>query len=89
MNAVETKLHNDLFKLQAVGFLLGLERSPDSDKKHLSHIYRGSMQDVGEPMCPKGYNRGKEGFSIWRNNIGLGICRNCLKRAAKEYSLTQ
>ena len=88
MKEIEAKLHNDLFKMEAKGFLLGLERSPGSENRHMSHIYRGDFGDVGEPLCPKGYNRGKDGFSIWRNNIGKGICRMCLKNAAKEYRPT-
>lgn len=87
METNELKLHNDLFRCEAKGFVLGLNRIPDPKCNKLSsHIYRGTFTDPKEPMCPRGYNRGKEGYSIWRNNIGKGICRTCLKNAAKEYS---
>lgn len=78
-----SKLYNQLFKMEADGFILGLERSPFSENKHKSHIYRGTFSDPGEPLCPLGYNRGKDGYSIWRNNIGLGICRRCLLNATR------
>jgi hypothetical protein len=86
MNAIETKLHNDLLKNEAAGFILGLNRIPEPECLRLSsHIYRGTFNEVGDPMCPRGWNRGEDGYSIWRNNIGKGICRTCLKAAAKEY----
>lgn len=84
MTSIETKLHNQLFKNEAEGFILGLERSYNSENKHVSHIYQGTFSEPGAPMCPKGYNRGTDGYSIWRNNIGLGICRRCLKAAAQS-----
>ena len=85
MNHLEAKLHNDLFSLKCNGYILGLERSPNSENKHVSHIYRGTFQEPLEPLCPKGYNRDKDGYSIWRNDIGLGICRVCLKNLIKEW----
>lgn len=85
MSDATVRLHNDLFKMEAEGFIIGLERSPGAENKKVSHIYRGTFSEPGEPMCPLGYNRGKDSYSIWRNNIGLGICRRCLKNAAKQY----
>ena len=35
-------------------------------------------------MCRRGWNRGKFGYSIWRNVIGYkGLCKICLRRANK------
>lgn len=69
------------------GFILGLDRSVDAEKRFMSHIYRGSFMEPGDPMCERGWNR-LGGYSIWRNNIGRGICGICLKRVEKEISLT-
>ena len=66
-------------------FILGLDRSPNAQTRFVSHIYRGSFGTPGDPMCPRGWNRdGGESYSIWRNNLGRDICKNCLKAVEQE-----
>lgn len=63
------------------GYITGLGRDVPHPK--LAHLYKGSFEDPGLPMCYYGWNRGDR-YSIWRNNIGeRGICKICLKRANK------
>jgi hypothetical protein len=70
------------------GYIIGLERTPGAQQRFVSHIYRGTFADPGDPMCPKGWNRdGGESYSIWRNNLGRDICKNCLRAVEKETSL--
>lgn len=68
----------------ALGYLPGLGRDFPYPPK--AHLYRGSMNDVGDPMCKRGWNRDKgRSFSIWRNNVGEdGICGNCINAARRE-----
>lgn len=77
-------LTNKLLNCEMPNFLLGLIRGTNNDDKHVSHVYRGTFSEVGAPMCHRGYNRGEDGFSIWRNNIGRRICRNCIGNTLKE-----
>lgn len=67
-----------------LGYIPGLGRDFPYPKK--SHLYRGTYQDVKEPLCKKGWNRENgQSYSIWRNNIGEdGICCLCIKKARKE-----
>jgi len=68
--------------LASNGFITGADRSPESDRKS-THLYKGTFDEPGLPMCHKGWNR-NEGYSIWRGNISKkGICKTCLARANK------
>lgn len=56
----------------------------------VAHLYRGTFQRVGNPMCRRGWNRlNGFGWSIFRNNLGSGICKVCLRRALKKLKPTQ
>lgn len=80
-------LSYELLNFSLKSYVLGLDRSPGSDKKFVSHIYRGSFNYIDEPLCPKGWNRdGGKSFSILRNNVGKGICKVCMKNLEKEYA---
>lgn len=64
-------------------YVTGLDRN---DQHLVAHLYRGSFNNVGSPMCVRGWNRcDGEGFSIFRNNVGsAGICKICLRRAREK-----
>jgi hypothetical protein len=62
------------------GYILGLGR--DHPHPKLAHLYHGDFNEPGLAMCLRGYNRGVDGYSIWRGNVGeRGICKTCLRRA--------
>ena len=63
------------------GYIMGLGR--DWPHPKISHLYKGTHNDPGNPMCLRGWNRdGNTGYSIWRGNMGKnGICKVCLRRA--------
>ncbi len=62
-------------------YIPGQDRDPQ--KNVVTHLYHGTFNEPGLPMCKRGWNRG-DGYSIWRNNIGdKGICKVCARRAAK------
>ena len=65
------------------GYILGLGR--DVPHPPISHLYQGTLNDPGKPMCKRGWNRDDgESYSIWRGNMGrLGVCEICLRRARK------
>lgn len=63
------------------GYITGLPRDTNCESK-LSHLYKGDFHEPGLPMCSYGWNRdGGEAYSIFRGNIGRGICKICMKRA--------
>ena len=72
------------------GYIEGLARvsfkdcGPVSDST-CSHLYRGTFQEVGAPLCPKGWRMGVVGdVSIFRGNTGGGgLCLRCIKAADK------
>lgn len=71
------------------GVIIGLNRIPTPEcNTYHSHLYYGTFSDPKEPLCPYGWNRGKDSYSIWRGNVGRGICKRCLKRAYREYVLS-
>jgi hypothetical protein len=65
------------------GYITGLGR--DYPHPKLAHLYEGTFNEPGNPMCRRGWNRDNgQAYSIWRNNIGeRGICLICLRRAQK------
>lgn len=78
------ELQRKLFYNKMEGYILGLDRSPNAEYRFVSHIYKGTFHNPEKPMCKKGWNRDDgTGFSIWRNNLGLGICKICLKNTLK------
>lgn len=82
---IKQTLVSKLLQAEMPGYILGLERTPGAEFRFVSHIYKGNFDGPLEPMCKKGWNRDKgKGFSIWRNNLGRHICRNCLKNTLKE-----
>lgn len=63
------------------GYIVGQDRS-DPFGVRVSHIYKGNFDDPGDPMCKRGWNRGEDGYSIWRGCSGkAGICKVCQRRA--------
>jgi hypothetical protein len=60
----------------------GLRRWPAAQRAHLYEIGEHSM-DFGNPMCLYGWtDPNREGYSIWRGNVGpKGICKICIRRA--------
>ena len=64
------------------GYIPGVNRCTHGDYM-VTHLYKGTFDDPGLPMCIDGWNRDEHGsYSIWRNNISKkGICNTCLKRA--------
>lgn len=64
------------------GYITGLPRDENADNK-VAHLYEGTFEKVGKPMCRRGWNRNDGlGYSIFRNNVGdKGICKVCMKRA--------
>lgn len=65
------------------GYIPGLGR--DYPNPRLAHLYKGTFDEPGLPMCRRGWNRdGGQSYSIWRNNVGdRGICKICERRAQK------
>jgi len=66
----------------------GLGRSvPNPRRAHLYELGEHSM-DFQNPMCRYGWNcDGGESYSILRGNVGVdGICKLCVRRAAKGLS---
>lgn len=64
--------------IRGVHYVTGLDCNEPRQK---SHLYRGTMDDPGDPMCWRGWNRCGVGYSIFRNNAPNGICETCLRRA--------
>lgn len=83
------ELYKELFffrltRHQIPGYFIGLERSENAENRFVSHVYNGLYDGPMVPMCARGYNRGKDSFSIFRNNLGRGICKVCLKNTLKK-----
>jgi len=63
------------------GYISGLDRKYPYVR--VAHLYKGTFDDPGLPMCRYGWNRGGE-YSIWRGHAGRqGICKICLHRARR------
>ena len=67
------------------GYVVGLVRDPMPWNRKVAHLYKGTFQDPGMPMCARGWNRDDgTGYSIWRNQVGdAGICQVCQRRASE------
>lgn len=74
-------------RLDAV-VIAGRSYVPGEDRNEpgtVAHLYRGTFRRVGNPMCQRGWNRlNGFGWSIFRNCLGAGICKICLRRALKK-----
>ena len=63
------------------GYIEGLARHGNPQK---SHLFKGTFNDPGKPMCQFGYDRPDGSYSIARGNRGKkGVCKICLARARK------
>ncbi len=59
-------------------YVKGLDRN---EQQLVAHLYKGRFDNVGRPMCARGWNRlNGRGYSIFRN-CGDRICKVCLRRA--------
>ena len=65
-------------------YVTGMGRNEGEDNL-VTHLYEGSYESPGSPMCRFGWNRSNgAAYSIFRNNISnKGICKTCQKRAEK------
>jgi hypothetical protein len=69
------------------GYITGLSRrrvtiGGDGEIQYtVAHLYKGSFNSVGQPMCKRGYEAAGD-ISIWRGRVGpKDICKTCLRRA--------
>jgi hypothetical protein len=71
--------------IKGVEYVTGMGRNTGEEKLK-THLYRGTMDNPGLPMCRRGWNRSDgERYSIFRNNVSnAGICKTCLARAEKK-----
>lgn len=71
---------NSLFGIPE-GYIPGADRAVSSTRK--THLYKGTFDNPGLPMCKNGWNRDNgRSYSIWRNNIGPNfLCWTCVNRA--------
>jgi hypothetical protein len=65
------------------GYIIGLDRSVEHFESRHSHIYKGTFSEPTRAMCKYGCDE-DGGFSIFRNNPGIGICKNCLRNTLKD-----
>lgn len=65
-----------------IGFVSGMGRLEHQEFQK-THLYKGTFDQPGMPMCMKGYNDGTgKGYSIFRNIVSAGgICKVCIRRA--------
>lgn len=62
-------------------YITGLDRN---DQHLVAHLYMGTFDKTGDPMCARGWNRSDgEGYSIFRN-CGDRICKICMRRAEEK-----
>lgn len=62
-------------------YVTGLDRN---DQHLVAHLYKGTFDNVGRPMCVRGWNRSDgQGYSIFRN-CGNRICKVCMRRAREK-----
>lgn len=68
---------------EAKEYISGQSRDHNDDHK-VTHLYYGTFDEPGWPMCVRGWNRDDgTGYSIWRGNISpAGLCKICQRRAA-------
>jgi hypothetical protein len=76
--------------IEGVEYITGMFRG-DNGENMVTHLYKGSFNNMGLPMCSRGWQRkcyDEDGnledweYSIFRNNVSSkGICQVCLRRA--------
>jgi hypothetical protein len=77
----EMKWSDDLraYVIAKLAYISGEDRN---DPRAKAHLYRGTFERPRGPMCRRGWNRlNGFGWSIFRNNLGSGVCKVCLRRA--------
>jgi hypothetical protein len=63
-------------------YVTGLDRN---DQHLVAHLYRGTYDKPGNPMCARGWNRSDgSDYSIFRNCEQKRICKVCLRRAEEK-----
>jgi hypothetical protein len=65
-------------------YVVGQDRN---EENVVAHLYKGTFDNPGEPMCLRGWNRSNgDGYSIFRGDINAvnGICKICLRRAQEN-----
>jgi len=68
-------------KIAEVDYIVGLDRN---DQHLVAHLYKGTFSEPGLPMCLRGWNRSDGvGYSIFRNQPCVRICKICRRRAAE------
>lgn len=79
---MEIKESIEFFRENGFGF--AIDRI--GGEKKVAHIYKlDENNEFQEPLCPKGWNRGKYGYSILRfNSSPKGLCKDCLKKMKEE-----
>jgi len=72
----EAILIQNLIDMKQKGFITVVDRSKDYPVG-MTHIYTGSFNDPGEPMCRYAP------YSFWRNNYTSKFCKICIKNTLK------
>lgn len=69
-----------MHKTPKAAYVVGQDRNDDTV---VAHLYRGTFDKPGKPMCARGWNRSDgHAYSIFRNNAGSsGVCKICSRRA--------
>lgn len=69
-------------RIERRNYITGLDRN---DQSLVAHLYRGSFDNPGDPMCSRGWNRlGGMSYSIFRNCGGDNVCKVCMRRAREK-----
>jgi hypothetical protein len=70
----------EIMEINGKKYVVGQDRNDDTI---VSHLYRGTFAEPGQPMCLRGWNRsGGEGYSIFRDAVTNNkVCRICMRRA--------
>jgi hypothetical protein len=62
-------------------YVTGLDRN---DQHLIAHLYQGTFNSTGNPMCARGWNRSDGiSYSIFRN-CGDKVCKVCMRRAQEN-----
>ena len=69
-------------EINGTEYITGQDRN---DEWVVTHLYKGTMRDPGNPMCVRGWNRSDgDGYSIFRNLPARKICKVCRRRAEEN-----
>lgn len=70
-------------KISGIDYIAGYDKLNGGK----AHLYRGTFEAPGEPMCPAGWNRsGGTDYSIIRGEAPAGICGDCWQNAKDRKS---